>query len=104
MSVMFVYVTAKDADEARAIAKGVVGERLAACANVMDGMESFYWWDDVVQTEKEAVLILKTTENRVDALTARVKELHSYDCPCVVALPVSKGNDEFLTWVGSQVQ
>ena len=104
MSVMFVYVTAKDADEARAIAKGVVGERLAACANVMDGMESFYWWDDVVQTEKEAVLILKTTENRVDALTARVKELHSYDCPCVVVLPVSKGNDEFLTWVGSQVQ
>ena len=104
MSVMFVYVTAKDADEARAIAKGVVGERLAACANVMDGMESFYWWDDVVQMEKEAVLILKTTENRVDALTARVKELHSYDCPCVVALPVSKGNDEFLTWVESQVQ
>ena len=81
MDVMFVYVTAGDAAEARRIGRAVVEERLAACANIIDKMTSIYWWDGKVQEAGEAVLILKTTEGRLAMLVERVQALHSYDCP-----------------------
>jgi periplasmic divalent cation tolerance protein len=99
MPVMFVYATAGDPAEALRIARTVVEERLAACANVIDGMRSVYWWDGAVQEAGEAVLILKTTDDRLGALIGRVKDLHSYDCPCIEALPVMAGNQRFLDWV-----
>jgi periplasmic divalent cation tolerance protein len=104
MAVMFVYVTTGDAAEARCIAHAVVGERLAACANILDGMRSVYWWEGKVQEGNEAVLILKTTEDRLEALLARVKALHSYDCPCIEALPVVAGHQPFLDWVLQETQ
>lgn len=102
MPVMFVYATAGDASEAQRIGRAVVEERLAACANIIDGMSSVYWWQDAVQEAKEAVLILKTTDDRLGALIARIKDLHSYDCPCIEALPVVAGNQRFLDWVVSE--
>ena len=99
MAVMFVYATTDDAAEARRIGRIVVQERLAACANILDGMHSIYWWEGGLQESGEAVLILKTTEDRLLALVARVKELHSYDCPCIEALPVVAGHQPFLDWV-----
>jgi periplasmic divalent cation tolerance protein len=99
MPIMFVYATAGDAAEALRIGRAVVEERLAACANVLDGMRSIYWWEGRVQGSSEAVLILKTTDDRLAALIARVRELHSYDCPCIEALPVVGGNQAFLDWV-----
>lgn len=99
MAVMFVYVTAGDAAEALRIGRAVVEERLAACANVIDGMRAVYWWQGLVQEGGEAVLILKTADDRLDALIERVRELHSYDCPCIEALPVVEGNRDFLEWV-----
>jgi periplasmic divalent cation tolerance protein len=102
MTVMFVYATAGDAAEAERIGRTVVEERLAACANVLAGMRSFYWWEGKVQDAAEAVLILKTTQDRLPHLIARIKELHSYDCPCIEALPVADGNPEFLAWVARE--
>ena len=102
MSVMFVYATAEDAAEALRIGRAIVEERLAACANIVDRMRSVYWWQGTVQEGSEAVLILKTTEDRLGALIARVRELHSYDCPCIEALPVVGGNQGFLDWVASE--
>ena len=102
MAVMFVYATASDAAEARRIGRAVVEERLAACANVLAPMQSVYWWDGKVQEADEAVLILKTTAERLDALVARVRALHSYDCPCIEALAVNGGNPEFLAWVARE--
>ena len=99
MSQRFVYITASSAEEAGRIGKALVEARLAACANVLGGVTSFYWWQGVVQEDAEAALILKTRAELVDALTAKVKELHSYDCPCVVALPIDAGNPEFLAWI-----
>ncbi|HXZ02023.1 MAG TPA: divalent-cation tolerance protein CutA [Stellaceae bacterium] len=101
---MFVYVTAGDAEEARRIGCAVVEARLAACANVIAGMRSVYWWQGKVTEGEEAVLILKTTGERLDALMARVKELHSYDCPCIEALPVVAGHQPFLDWVVQETQ
>ncbi len=99
MNAVFVYMTAKDVEEARTIGAALVHDRLAACVNVLDPMHSLYWWEGKVQEDRETVLIAKTQEDRVTALTERVKSLHSYDCPCIVALPVTYGNDAYLKWI-----
>jgi periplasmic divalent cation tolerance protein len=102
MSQHLVYVTAASNDEARAIAKTIVSERLAACANILGSMESVYWWDGAVQSEPEVNFILKTKTELLEPLIARIKALHSYECPCVVALPIAAGNTEFLNWIDKE--
>ena len=97
-----IYITAENTDEARAIGRALVDARLAACANVLGPMTSIYRWEGAVQEGEEAVLIAKTTAALVEALTAKVRELHSYDCPCVVALPVEDGNPAFLDWIAAE--
>ena len=99
-----IYMTAGSADEARMIGETLVAERLAACVNLIDGMTSIYHWQGDLQRDTETVLIAKTREDRVAALTERVKTLHSYDCPCVVALPVDDGNPQFLRWIDEQIK
>jgi periplasmic divalent cation tolerance protein len=97
--VLFVYVTASDASEAERIGEAVVDERLAACANVLDGMRSIFRWEGSVHKGREAILILKTREDLLEALKERVVELHSYDLPCVVALPIADGHAPYLDWI-----
>ncbi|HEY1506476.1 MAG TPA: divalent-cation tolerance protein CutA [Stellaceae bacterium] len=99
MPVMFVYVTAADSDEAREIGRRLVEEQLAACANILPGATSIFRWQSKVEEASEAVLILKTTEQKLERLIERAKALHSYDCPCIEALPVVEGNRDFLEWV-----
>jgi periplasmic divalent cation tolerance protein len=99
-----VYITAKDAEQAEAIGRTLVEERLASCANIVDGMNSLFWWDGEIQDESEAILIVKTREDLVTQLTERVKELHSYECPCVVVLPITGGNPDFLKWIADETQ
>jgi periplasmic divalent cation tolerance protein len=103
MTVIFVYVTTASREEALLIGRTLVGERLAACANVIDGMRSIYRWNDEIRDEGETVLILKSLATALPALTARIKALHSYECPCVAALPVTGGNDAFMEWIAAQV-
>ena len=102
MQAMFIYVTASSRHEALSIGRTVVGERLAACANVLDGMTSIYWWERSVQESDEASLILKTRGELVERLTARIRELHSYECPCVVAMPIAAGNPAYLEWISQE--
>jgi periplasmic divalent cation tolerance protein len=97
-----VYVTVENAAEASSIGRAVVGERLAACANILSGVSSIYWWDGGVQEAGEVVMILKTRRERLDSLMARIRELHSYECPCIVAVPIAKGNPAFLEWIGRE--
>ena len=99
-----VYMTAGSAEEARLIGEALVAEQLAACVNLIDGMTSIYRWEGEVQRETETVLIAKTTERLVIALTDRVRALHSYDCPCVLSLPIDSGNTDFLNWMSDQVK
>lgn len=100
MNHFLVYVTTSTEAEAKNIGHTVVSERLAACANVIPAMWSIYWWEEKIQTANEALLLLKTTDACRDKLTARIKELHSYDCPCIVAVPIVDGNPAFLQWIG----
>jgi len=96
---MLVYVTASTREEASAIGRAVVDARLAACANVLGDITSFYWWEGAVQEDGEVSLILKTQDHLMERLTQQVKELHSYSCPCVVAIPIAGGNPDFLDWI-----
>ena len=97
--VLFVYVTAGDLAEAERIGEAVVDERLAACANILEGMRSIFRWEGSVQKGREAVLILKTREDLLDALKDRIVELHGYELPCIVAWPITAGHAPFLDWV-----
>ena len=99
MPAVFAYVTAASTEEAQAIGRALVVERLAACVNILPGMHSVYHWQGAVETAEETVLIAKTRAELADALAARVKELHSYDVPCVVILPISGGYPPFLRWI-----
>ena len=94
-----VYVTTSDSTEARAIGKQVVKEHLAACANIYDGIGSIYHWEGKLCEESESTLLLKTRQELLEQLTARVRELHSYTCPCIVAFPIVGGNAEYLAWI-----
>jgi periplasmic divalent cation tolerance protein len=99
MSARFIYVTVENLEEARTIARAVVEERLAACANIIPAVESIYWWQGEVQSSSESVVILKTDSGMVAALTEKIKELHSDEVPCVVALAIEGGNEDFLDWI-----
>lgn len=99
---LWVYMTAGDWEEARRIGARLVEERLAACVNLLPGMVSLYRWQGAVEEGREVVMIAKTTQDRLADLTARVAALHSYDCPCVVALPMVGGHAPFLDWIGEE--
>ena len=104
MKMSFVYMTARDKKEARKIGKALVEERLAACVNIIDKMNSIYWWKGKMEKAKEAVLIAKTKKALVPRLIKRVKSLHSYTCPCIVSLPILDGNKEYLRWIGDETR
>lgn len=96
---LLVYITAADAAEAERIADVVIAERLAACANVIAPVTSLFHWEGAVQREGEVAMVVKSRAGLIDALVERVKALHSYSCPCVVALPIVGGNPDFLEWI-----
>lgn len=102
--VMMAYVTTSSRAEAMQLGRALVEARLAACANVLEGMTAIYHWDGKLQEEDEAVLILKTTADLIDPLTACLRELHSYDLPCVVAWTIAAGNAPYLEWLRAEVQ
>jgi len=97
--IKLVYITCRDADEAATIGKTLLDERLAACINIIDGMQSMYYWEGKLKEEEEAVLLVKTTAQHVEQIINVVRDLHSYDCPCIEVLPVEAGNPEYLQWV-----
>ncbi len=99
---LVVLCTAPDAEVGATLARGIVENRLAACVNLVDGVRSFYRWDGAVQDEREVQLVIKTTAVRFDALAAWVDEHHPYDVPELIALPIERGAEAYLAWVGAQ--
>lgn len=98
-----VLVTTATTEEAETIAKAVVGERLAACANLVPGIRSIFFWEGRLQDESETLLILKSREDRFPELEARVRSLHSYTVPEIVALPLATGYRPYLDWLTETV-
>lgn len=97
-----IYVTASSKEEALRLARALVQDRLVACANVIDGATSVYWWEGEVRDAPEALMVAKTRTENVEAVIARVKAEHSYSCPCVVALPIEAGNPAYLDWIQAE--
>lgn len=104
MEFLLAYVTAPDAAEANRIGRTLVSERLAACANVLPGMESHYWWNGNLESAREAVLLLKLPATLREALLERALELHPAETPCVVFVPLAGGNPAFLDWIADETE
>lgn len=96
---LLVYMIAASADEAERITGDLVESHLAACVNVMAPIRSVYPWKEGLCHSEEIPFIAKTNDDRLEALAARVRALHSYKTPCIVALSVARGNADFLTWI-----
>lgn len=98
-NIISVTITAGSREEADRIAAALVGEKLAACVNILPGVHSIYRWQGNVEESEEVILIAKTRAELFEPLSKRVKSLHSYECPCIVASPVTLGHPPFLEWI-----
>src|SRR6266545_3655273 len=99
---LVVFVTTHTAERAAELARALVQERLAACGNVVPGVRSIYRWEGKVHDEGEALLVLKTTRARFEALRERVLALHPYEVPEVIALPIEAGSAPYLAWIAAE--
>lgn len=97
--IYMVYVTASGKDEAKILAKEIVSSRLAACANVSGPIDSFYWWENRFEEDSEAAIIFKTREELLPALEQELLDIHSYSCPCIVAMPLDFVSKDYAEWV-----
>jgi periplasmic divalent cation tolerance protein len=96
---LILFVTVPNRDDAARIAEALVAERLAACVNIVPGIESIYRWEGKVARDQELLLIIKTTSERYAEVERRVKELHSYTTPEVIAMKIERGSYEYLKWL-----
>ncbi|MEP6671859.1 MAG: divalent-cation tolerance protein CutA [Chthoniobacter sp.] len=97
--ILVVFTTWPDIEMARVAAHQLVEEKLAACGNIVPGVESIYRWQGKIETSAEVLVIFKTTAARYPALEARIRELHSYEVPEIIALPIAAGLVGYLSWV-----
>lgn len=98
------FVTAPDGQGAEALARKLLDERLVACANIVPGLRSLYWWEGAVQASDEVLLLLKARRADVDAVTERVRQLHPYEVPEVIAAEISGGLQAYLDWVSAETE
>ena len=99
-----VFVTAGSEEEAARIGQTLVEEHLAACANLVPNIRSIYRWKGKICDEREILIIIKTRTSKFEALQKRVKELHSYEVPEIVSIPLARGLPQYLDWVLEQTQ
>ena len=98
----WVYMTAGSIEEAKSIGQILVVQNLAACVNLLENMTSIYKWEEKLEESKEVIMIAKTSKTLMPKLIETVNSHHSYDCPCILELPIQGGNPDFLSWIGSQ--
>jgi len=98
------FITTADAEEAQRIAGVLVKERKAACVNIVPRISSLFWWQDKVDSAQESLLIVKTEASVLNEIVRLVRELHSYDVPEIIALPIIGGNQDYLEWIGKEVK
>ncbi len=94
-----IFITAPNENEAAKIARSLVEARLAACVNIIKNIRSIYTWQGNVEDDAETLMIVKTQKSLFDALSAKVKEIHSYEVPEIIALPIIEGAEDYLKWL-----
>ncbi len=100
---IIIFVTAKDKKEATKIANGLLKAKLIACANIIPGVQSLFWWQGKIDRGSEVLLILKTKKSLFKKVEAQVKVLHSYTTPEIIALPIAAGSEAYLKWVDASL-
>ena len=101
---LIVFITTINIEEANKIAEKLVQEKLIACANIIAGIKSIFWWEGKVDRADEVLLILKTKKSVLSKLIKAVKSAHSYSCPEVIALPIVGGNKDYLKWIDDSIK
>jgi|TARA_Y100000031_G_C8032852_1_gene297967 periplasmic divalent cation tolerance protein len=101
---VLVLITTSSIQEAKLIADDLVERRLVACTNIIEKVHSTYWWKGVKEASEEVLLMLKSNENVLEELTRRIRELHSYENPEIIALPIIGGSDAYLRWIGGEIR
>ncbi|MBT3362123.1 MAG: divalent-cation tolerance protein CutA [Chloroflexi bacterium] len=99
-----VFITASDEQEAQNIAKILLEQRKVACANIIPKVSSTFWWQGVLESENECMIICKTRASLLDGVIDSVKRNHSYDVPEIIALPIIGGNEDYLEWINSETR
>jgi periplasmic divalent cation tolerance protein len=94
-----VFITAPKEDEAAKIAQALVGARLAGCVNMVRNIRSVYRWQDKIEDDTEVLMIAKTQKHLFESLVGKVKELHSYEVPEIIAVPIVEGSGDYLKWL-----
>ncbi|PZA06473.1 MULTISPECIES: divalent-cation tolerance protein CutA [unclassified Meiothermus] len=100
---LVVLVTVPDLETARHIGRTLVEEQLAACANIIPGLVSIYRWEGEINEDPELLLLLKTRPERYEELEGRVKQLHPYTLPEIIALPIQHGSIDYLRWIAKSL-
>ena len=104
MKNILVIVTAKDKKEAEKIAQALLKNKLVACANIISGASSFFWWNKKIDNTKEFILFLKTKRSLFGKLTKVVKALHSYEVPEIIAVPIVAGDKNYMDWLNGNLR
>jgi len=99
MDEIVVFITASSEEEAAKIAKALVESQLAGCVNIIKNIRSIYSWQGKIEDEPEVLMIAKTQKHLFDSLMKKVKELHSYTVPEIIALPIVEGSEDYLNWL-----
>ncbi len=98
-----IFITANDAEEAENIAEVLLGQRLAACINIIPSINSSFWWEGKLETAQESMIVVKTEAARLPEIIQSVKTVHSNTVPEIIALPIIGGNQDYLDWIDNEV-
>lgn len=101
---IIIFITASGKKEAKAIAGSLLKSRLTACVNIIEGMESLFWWKGKIDSSREALLIVKTKKEKLARIIKLVKDTHTYDLPEIIALPIISGEPEYLRWIDDSLR
>ena len=99
-----IFVTVDTREAAQRIADRLLERRKAACVNIVPEVDSYFWWEGKLETAQEALMVIKTRASLVDEVVGLIKELHSYDVPEIIALPIVGGNRDYLEWIDGEVR
>lgn len=99
-----VYITTSGEEESKKIGRTIVEERLAGCVNIISAIESLYWWKGEIEEDNESILIAKTKVSNVENIIKRVKEIHSYENPAILAIPIIEGSKDYLDYLDGEIR
>jgi periplasmic divalent cation tolerance protein len=101
---VLLYATFPTKEEAKLVGTALLEDKLLACVNIIPKAESLYWWEGNIESTEEIILIAKTTKELERPTIEYIKKAHSYNCPCIISLPISSGNEQFLSWIDNSTK